>query len=155
MKRLNSFVIRCQSVAVLAFFTGVYTHVAHASHFLMLAEELSTIPLNFKTIYHERPHIRDFCARLFVVTFVLSRLIYGTIITSYTFRAVPRFIQMALILGDTTSIVFVIAQVILFILTRLLNLYWTILIVRKMSAFFRSSKSSVSTSSDKLSKKVL
>ncbi len=124
-------------------FIGAYTRVAHASHFLMLAEELSTIPLNIKTIYHEQPRIRDFCASLFVITFVLSRLIYGTIITSYTFRAVPRFIQMASKFGDTTSIVLVTAQVLLCILTRVLNLYWTVLIIRKMKNSSKSKKSSV------------
>ncbi|UJR06801.1 hypothetical protein I4U23_011088 [Adineta vaga] len=76
-------------------------------HVHMLAEELSTIPLN------------------------LNRLTYGTVITSYTFRAVPQFIRISSKLSDTTSIVFVIAQVLLFILIRILNLYWTILIVRK------------------------
>ncbi|CAF1335029.1 unnamed protein product [Adineta steineri] len=140
---------------LIAGISGVYTHVAHASHFLMLAEELSTIPLNFKTIYHERPNIRDFFARLFVVTFFLSRLIYGSIICSYTFRAVPKFIQMASNLGDRTSILFVIGQVLLFILTRILNLYWTVLIIRKMNAELRHNKLSAPTNDIVLNKKAL
>ena len=121
----------------------------------MLAEELSTIPLNLKTIYHQQPRIRDIFARIFVVTFVLSRLIYGTIICLYTFKAVPRFIQMASSLHDTTSIAIVLAQILLFILTRLLNLYWTVLIVRKMSGTLRSNKRSISTNSEELKKKAL
>jgi hypothetical protein len=121
----------------------------------MLAEELSTIPLNLKTIYRQQAHIHDFFAHLFVVTFVLSRLIYGTIISWYTFRALPTFIQMALNLNDTTSIVVSIAQFVMFTLTRILNLYWTILIVRKLTAAFRSKKPPVSVSSVALNKKAL
>jgi len=136
-------------------FAGVYTHIAHATHFLMLAEELSTISLNLKTIYHERPRIHDFFARLFVVTFFLSRLIYGTIICSYSFRAIPKFIQMASDLGDTTSIVIVIIEIILFLVSRILNLYWTVLIVRKVSASFRSKKLPPATSNEELRKKAL
>ena len=136
-------------------FTGVYTRVAHSSHFFMLAEELSTIPLNLKAIYYQRPRIRDLFARLFVAAFILSRLIYGTVICSYTFRAVPKFIQMASNLGDTTSIVFIIAQVLLFVLTRILNLYWTILIVRKLNIALGSNKSPVSINNVELNKKAL
>jgi hypothetical protein len=137
------------------FFIGVYTYVAHASHFLMLAEELSTIPLNLKAIYHQQARLRDIFARLFVITFVLSRLTYGTIICIYTFRAVPKFIQMASNLGDTTSIALVMVQVLLFILTRLLNLYWTVLIVRKMIVELRSNKPRVPTTGVELNKKAL
>jgi hypothetical protein len=121
----------------------------------MLAEELSTIPLNLKTIFRQRSDIHDFFACLFVVTFFLSRLIYGTIICVYTCRAVPRFLQMASNLNDTTSIVLVIAQIILFILTRILNLYWTVLIVRKVTAAFRNRKAPVLTSSVEINKKDL
>lgn len=136
-------------------FIGLYTQVAPASHFLMLAEELSTIPLNLKTIYRDQPRIYNCCGLLFVVTFVLSRLIYGSIICLYTFLAVPRFIEMASELGDTTSIVFVIAQVLLFISTRVLNLYWTVLIVRKMSGVFCRKKPSVPVNSKERNKKDL
>ena len=136
--------------------TGLYTRVAHASHFLVLAEELSTIPLSIETIYHHQAHIRDLCARLFVVTFLLSRLIYGTITRLYTFRAVSKFVQMASSLGDTTSTVFVMGQLFLFIFTRLLNLYWTVLIVRKVNVMLGSTKkASVLTSGVKLNEKAL
>jgi hypothetical protein len=136
-------------------FIGVYTYVAHAGHFLMLAEELSTIPLNLKAIYHQQARLHDIFARLFVITFILSRLIYGTIICFCTFRAIPKFIQMASNLGDTTSIVLAMVQVLLFILTRLLNLYWTVLIVCKVTAVFRSKKPRISANSAELKKKVL
>ncbi len=121
----------------------------------MLAEELSTIPLNLKTIYRQESRIHDFFAGLFVVTFILSRLIYGSIISWYTFRSVPKFIKMASELGDTISLVFVIAQILLFTLTRILNIYWTVLIVRKLSVAFRSKKSSVSMNTIESSKKAL
>ncbi|CAF4259802.1 unnamed protein product, partial [Rotaria sordida] len=150
----NSSAIIHHIVILVAGLAGLYTHIAHASHFLMLAEELSTISLNLKTIYHQQPRIHDLFGLLFVVTFILSRLIYGTIICLYTFRAVPKFIQMASDLGDITSIVLVIAQVFLYIFTRLLNLYWTILIVRKLMSVSRHNKSLLQTSSVKVKKKV-
>ncbi|CAF1282951.1 unnamed protein product [Adineta steineri] len=124
--------------------SGVYTRVGHTSHFLMLAEELSTIPLNLKIIYHHRHNIHDFFASLFAITFMLSRLVYGTIICMYIFRAVPQFIQMAASYDDTTSIVLIIIQIILIFLTRLLNLYWAVLIIRKMTVKSRKQKPSVS-----------
>ncbi|CAF3418909.1 unnamed protein product [Rotaria socialis] len=142
-------------IILVAGLAGLYTHVAHASHFFMLAEELSTIPLNLKTIYHKRTRLHDLFAHLFIVAFFFSRLIYGTIICSYTFRAVPIFIQMASTVHDTSSIAFVIAQVFLFIFTRLLNLYWTILIMRKLFVAFRSKRSPVLTNDMKLKKKAL
>ncbi|CAF3621567.1 unnamed protein product [Rotaria socialis] len=142
-------------IILVAGLAGLYTHVAHASHFFMLAEELSTIPLNLKTIYHKRTRLHDLFAHLFIVAFFFSRLIYGTIICSYTFRAVPIFIQMASTVHDTSSIAFVIAQVFLFIFTRLLNLYWTILIIRKLFVAFRSKRSPVLTNDMKLKKKAL
>jgi hypothetical protein len=63
---------------------------------------------------------------------------------------------MASNLGDTTSIALVMIQVLLFILTRLLNLYWTVLIVRKMIAELRSNKPRVpKTGGVELNKKAL
>ena len=106
----------------------------------MLFEELSTIPLNVKAIFHQHSDIHSFCALLFAVTFLWTRLIYGTIICFYVFRALPKFILLAEASHDTTSIALVIVQIILLLHTRLLNLYWAVLIVKKMCAKLRRHK---------------
>ncbi|UJR17005.1 hypothetical protein I4U23_003903 [Adineta vaga] len=133
--------------------SGVYTRVGHTSQFLMLFEELSTIPLSLKAIYHHHHRIHEFLALLFAITFILSRLIYGTIICIFIFGAVPKFIQMATNVGDMTSIILIIIQMILIVTTRLLNLYWAVLIIRKMCAIFRRKKPSVSVKKIELDKK--
>ncbi|CAF1120272.1 unnamed protein product [Adineta ricciae] len=84
--------------------SGLYTRVGHTSHFLMLFEELSTIPLNVKAIFHQHSDIHSFCALLFAVTFLWTRLIYGSIICFYVFRALPKFIRLAEASHDTTSV---------------------------------------------------
>jgi len=50
--------------------------VCHPCHFYLLAEELSTIPLNLKAIYYNQPHLHKIFTYLFVFSFVLIRLIY-------------------------------------------------------------------------------
>jgi len=106
--------------------------ICHPCHFYLLAEELSTIPLNLKAIYHNRPHLHNIFTYLFVFSFFLSRLIYGSIICAYAFLAAPQFIRIAANIGDTLSIVIGLSQAALCILTRVLNFYWTILILRKL-----------------------
>lgn len=114
------------------FLIGLYTHVGHSCHFLLLGEELSTIPLNLKFIFSHRPRLHDVLSRVFAVTFILCRVIYGTIMSWYMFRALPAFIRMASHAHDTTSIVNIVIQAFMFLLTRALNLYWAVLIVRKL-----------------------
>jgi hypothetical protein len=106
--------------------------ICHACHFYLLAEELSTIPLNLKALYHNRPHLHNIFTYLFVFTFFLSRLIYGSIICAHAFRAAPPFIRLALDIGDINSVIIGLSQAALCILTRVLNIYWTILILRKL-----------------------
>ena len=119
---------------------GLYTRAGHGCHFLLLGEELSTIPLNLKAILNGYAHLRNWLSGLFISTFLLSRLVYGTIVCAYTFRAVPTFIRTALSVHDTSSTVFILAQATLCVLTRTLNIYWTILIGRKTCATLRGGK---------------
>ncbi|CAF2140088.1 unnamed protein product [Rotaria magnacalcarata] len=110
---------------------GLYTGIGHSCHFFFLMEELSTIPLNLKTLWNSTVRLHKSFNVLFIASFLFSRLIYGTIIFLYIFRAIPIFIQMASRAHDYISIVIIFIQGILCILTRILNVYWTILIVRK------------------------
>lgn len=114
--------------------------ICHTCHFYLLGEELSTIPLNLKTIYHNRPRLYQIFTSLFVVSFFLSRLIYGSIICGYAFRAAPQFIQLTFSEGDIKNLVVGLSQAALCILTRILNVYWAILIVRKIFHLKKSKK---------------
>ncbi len=115
----------------------------HTFQFYLLAEELSTIPLHLKTIYHNRPHLYKIFSYLFGFSFILCRLIYGSIICAYGFRVAPQFYRLASNEGDTKTIIIMFIQLTLCILTRLLNFYWTILILRK---FFYLKQSKEKTS---------
>jgi hypothetical protein len=88
--------------------------------------------LNLKTIYHDRPRLYKIFGYLFAFTFFLSRLIYGSILCGYAFRAAPQFFRMAFNAGDFKSVVIGLTQAALCLLTRILNLYWSILILRKL-----------------------
>jgi hypothetical protein len=116
--------------------------VCHPCHFYLLAEELSTIPLNLKAIYYNQPHLHKIFTYLFVFSFVLIRLIYGSIICAYAFRTAPRFFRLASDIGDTISFINGLAQVTLCILARLLNIYWAILILQKLFHLKQSNKKS-------------
>jgi hypothetical protein len=123
---------------LIIYFTGILNRICHPCHFYLLAEELSTIPLNLKAIYHNRPRLHHIFTYLFVFTFFLSRLIYGTIICGYAFRAAPKFFRLALSIGDYQSFVIGLFQAGLCLLLRFLNFYWAVLILRKL---FHSKKS--------------
>jgi hypothetical protein len=119
-------------IILLSFLTGLFNRVCHPCHFYFLAEELSTIPLNLKTIYRNRPRLYNLFSFLFVICFFLSRLIYGSIICAYAFRAAPQFLRMAWNFYDISSFVGGLSQALLCILTRVLNFYWAILIFQKI-----------------------
>lgn len=135
------------------FSLGLYTHVGHSCHFLLHGEELSTIPLSLRTIFYERIRLRSLFDYLFAITFILCRVIYGTVICWYVLEAVPVFLQMASDNHDTTSIVFCWIQVLLFILTRVLNLYWSTTICRKAWAKIPNDKGSIVAKNEDYAKK--
>jgi len=114
--------------------------ICHPCHFYLLGEELSTIPLNLKSIYHNRPRLYQIFTYSFVFSFFLSRLIYGSIICGYAFRAAPHFIYLALNASDIESVVMGLFQAGLCILTRVLNFYWAILILQKLFHLKQSKK---------------
>jgi len=127
-------------VILLSFSIGLFNHVCHPCHFYFLAEELSTIPLNLKSIYRHHPRLHHLFSLLFVISFFLSRLFYGSIISAYAFRAAPQFIRMAWSIDDISTIVIGLVQGVICILTRLLNFYWTFLILQKLFSVKSSEK---------------
>jgi hypothetical protein len=102
------------------------------AHFLLHGQELSTIPLSLRTIFYQQSYLQDLFNRLFVLTFLVCRLIYGTIISLLFFRAMPLFFQIASNAHDRISIVFCIMQGALCVGTNLLNFYWALIILRKV-----------------------
>ena len=120
--------------------TGIMNGICHPCHFYLLAEELSTIPLNFKSIYRQRPRLNKFFGYLFIFTFFLCRLIYGSIICAYAFRAAPQVIRMGLAADDLQSVIIGLAQSALCLFTRALNIYWSVLILRKLISSLKSKK---------------
>ncbi|CAF1496174.1 unnamed protein product, partial [Adineta steineri] len=75
---------------------GILNCVCRPCHFYLLFEELSTIALNLKTIYYDRTNLHNTFTMLFVVSFFLCRIIYGSIICGYALRSAGLFAQMAL-----------------------------------------------------------
>lgn len=61
----------------------------------------------------------------------------------YAFRVAPPAYRLASSIDDTKSTIMIITQAILGIFTRLLNFYWTVLIIRK---FFEVKQSKERTS---------
>lgn len=120
------------TLILLTFLSGLFNRICHPCHFYLLAEELSTIPLNLKTIYRNRPRLHQFFSLLFVISFFISRLVYGSIICGYAFLAAPQFFQMALNQDDIFSFLMALSQASFCILTRVLNIYWAYLIFQKI-----------------------
>ena len=128
---------------------GVYTRIGHFSHFFLHGEELSTIPFCLRTIFYHQKNLQALFNRLFVITFILCRLIYGTTICWYAFSAVPTFLRMATNFHDTKSIILCLIQVILCVLTRILNVYWTFIIVNKIRSMIWPRKKLVTINIEK------
>ena len=114
------------------FLSGLYSGICHPCHFYLLGEELSTIPLNLKTIYRKDKTLHQMFSILFVISFVLIRLIYGSIICGYAFVCAPEFFRLTWNMNDLSSFVVGLIQASFCLLTRILNIYWTILIFRKI-----------------------
>lgn len=90
------------------------------------------MPLNLKAIYHDDRRSHDLFAYLFVASFFLSRLIYGSVVCAYAFSHAPAFLRMAVNAGDYGSVTVGLFQAALCLLTRFLNFYWGVLILRKV-----------------------
>ena len=134
---------------------GLWYRICHPCHFYLLAEELSTIPLNLKSLYRGRHRVHHAFSILFVISFFVVRIVYGSIVCAYGFRAAPQFIRLAASIGDWTSIVVGLFQALLSLLTRLLNFYWAWLILQKCFNWQPTSKKPSLVNEPYSSKKLL
>jgi hypothetical protein len=78
-----------------------------------------------------------FCSVAFAISFVIARLVYGSIICVCAFRAAVPFLRLASSANDTYSCFLLIGQAALCLLTRVLNVYWTWLILGKVMGSMR------------------
>ena len=127
-------------IVLMTFLIGLFCCVGHTCNFYLLGEELSTIPLNLKVIYRNRPHLHHLFSLLFTICFLVSRLIYGSIICGCVLRAALEFFRMTWNFNDMSNFSLGLVQVILCVLTRLLNFYWTHLILKKIIHLKSSNK---------------
>ena len=116
-----------------AFVLGLLFHCCRPFHFLLLLEELSTPFLNLKTILrYSSPAWSEACALLFALTFVGVRMVYGMCIYFYAVLQLLPFLRQASADGESLQMFCAVFQFFLCTASRLLNVYWTALIVRKV-----------------------
>ena len=114
------------------FFCGLTFRIGHRCHFFLLAEELSTIPLNFKAFYRHSPRLHQLFSLLFVISFLFIRILFGSIVCGYVFVAAPQFFRLVWNANDMTNFYVGFLQLFLCLLSRFLNFYWAILILKKV-----------------------
>lgn len=109
---------------------GLLYNVAIPYMFFYLIEELSTPFLNMKSLYRSNATIYKTSSALFAIAFLLSRLGIGSYIT-YTLVINVSAAGLSYFPTNAANFVFVYEYSCLG-LTRLLNLYWSSAIVRKL-----------------------
>jgi hypothetical protein len=120
------------SSAFLSLLVGLFHRICLPCHFYLLAEELSTIPLNPKSLFRDHPSLYQLFSLLFVVCFFVSRVLYCSIICAYAFQAAPSFLRWAWNANEMSTVLLTIGQATLCLSTRLLNIYWAFLILQKL-----------------------
>ena len=121
------------AVVGLSFLLGLLFHCCRPFHFLLLLEELSTPALNLKTLLrHSRPAWSEACALLFAVTFIGVRMGYGVYVYLYAVQQLLPFVKRAGEDGEQLQVFCAYFQFAMCTASRLLNVYWTWLIVRKV-----------------------
>lgn len=116
-----------------AFLLGLCTDCCRPFHFLFLLEELSTPPLNLKTLWRHNRRLSDVCAALFALLFVTVRLGYGTVVYVLACMQLVPFVRQAAEDGEKVQYMAALFQFVMCTASRLLNLYWTALIMKKLS----------------------
>lgn len=108
-----------------------YGGIAVPFHFFLYLEELSTPFLNFKGYFrHSNPSLSKIFAALFALSFFLSRTIYGSVLYGYGFF-VAYSIWNSLTLNQSYQVAM---QMTIFSASHILNVYWLVLIVKKMKS---------------------
>ena len=115
-----------------AFLVGLYTDCCRPFHFLFLLEELSTPPLNLKSLCRQPAWLSDVCAALFAATFVCVRLGYGMCVYVLACMQLAPFVRQAAADGEKVQVAAALFQFVLCTASRALNLYWAALIARKV-----------------------
>jgi len=111
-----------------AFLIGLYGRVCLPYHFLLLFEELSTPSLNLKSILRHHSFSATLHSYLFVLFFFLSRMIYGMWIYFSGLFSIELFWNGATA-EEKWCLIF---QLTLSTISRILNVYWMILIFGKV-----------------------
>ena len=128
-----------------AFVLGLSTRCCRPFHFFLLLEELSTPPLNLKTIFRHRPALSDAMALAFAVSFIGVRMVYGMYVYYFAVLQLLPFVRVAAEDGEWVQVFCAWYQFTMCTASRLLNAYWTALIVRKVWKSTAGSKGSHST----------
>jgi len=115
----------------LSFGMGLFGGIARPLHFFYLLEELSTPFLNIKTLYRHHPTVHQAASLLFAVMFLASRMVYGMWIYYHIMLNVMPFTVSTYYLNPFFRFQFFF-QIITCTGTRILNAYWTYLIVGKL-----------------------
>ena len=114
-----------------AFLLGLYTDCCRPFHFLFLLEELSTPPLNVKSLLRHHQRLADFCAALFAASFVCVRLGYGTALYVLACMQFAPFVRQAVADGERMQAAAALFQFVMCTASRALNLYWATIIAQK------------------------
>lgn len=117
-------------ILIPSFLCGALFRVVVPLQFFFLMEELSTVFLNIRWFYRANKPVYELASQLFAVTFIFSRIIYGSGV--YLFSVMTFASQGDVIL--TTGFLRVLwwVQLSLCTITRVLNFYWTALILQKI-----------------------
>ena len=117
-------------ILIPAFLVGAVTRVTVPLQFLFLVEELSTVFLNIRWFCRDQPKAYALYSQLFAVTFILSRMVFGTGL--YVFAIFTYTTQGETIFPDPFHRYIWWISLSLCTFTRFLNCYWTSLILQKV-----------------------
>jgi len=122
-------------------------------HFFLLFEELSTPSLNLKYLLKHFPSLNTFFSLSFALLFFISRLLFGSWLFYNGFSLFPEFIQYCKEKQLYFEMYLGISQMTVGIGTRLLNVYWFTLILRKLIQAITGSTKGRGEDNDKNTKK--
>lgn len=120
------------ALIVTALILSNFSGICLPFHFFLLFEELSTPSLNFKTLLKHHPSLNLFFSLSFALLFFVSRLVFGSWLFYNGFSLLPTFISYCQEKHLDFEMYLGISQMTLGIGTRVLNLYWFVLIVGKV-----------------------
>ena len=117
-------------ILIPSFFMGAVFRVTVTLQFLFLVEELSTVFLNARWFWRANKRVYEITSLLFAVTFLLSRMIYGSAIYYLSIMSYVNHAEEVLTTDFEVGQYWV--QLSLCSLSRVLNIYWSALIIGKL-----------------------